>query len=186
MSSASQLEVAGTHDHLRRRDRSHLRSVSPSREPSVSAEPTLNHASFHSNAPCTHAGPCSPDTGCPCSMNNAHCTRTCRCSRECKCPSLVLCPSLRIHVVIGARRWQGCHCHSHLVKSYKKHRDKVVPACATDLCPCRKARRECDPDVCSPCGSKSCRNMQIQQRAAKVCALQSRCSIVCGFWSDGG
>ncbi|TBU37894.1 SET domain-containing protein [Dichomitus squalens] len=109
---------------------------------------------FVPNAPCAHTGPCSPDTGCACSLNNAHCASACRCAKTC------------------ARRWKGCHCPSLVVKSYKKHKkDKVIPACSTDLCPCRKARRECDPEVCSPC-RKSCRNLQIQQCLSKSVSVR--------------
>ncbi|KAM5545791.1 hypothetical protein V8D89_000829 [Ganoderma adspersum] len=101
---------------------------------------------FVPNAPCAHAGPCTLDTQCACSVNGTYCTRSCRCATTC------------------ARRWKGCHCPGVVMKGHKRH--KKTKARSTDTCPCKKARRECDPDVCTPCG-KSCRNMQIQQRRSK-------------------
>ncbi|PIL34576.1 transcription factor [Ganoderma sinense ZZ0214-1] len=106
---------------------------------------------FVPNAPCAHAGPCTVNTQCACSINSAHCTRSCRCGTTC------------------VRRWKGCHCQGVVAKGHKKHRR--TGACATDTCPCKKARRECDPDVCTPCGT-SCRNMQIQQRRSKSVSVR--------------
>ncbi|KAI1793730.1 SET domain-containing protein [Ganoderma leucocontextum] len=104
---------------------------------------------FVPNAPCSHIGPCTVDTQCACTINGTHCTRSCRCATTC------------------ARRWKGCHCPGMIAKGYKKYKKSTsIKACSTDICPCKKARRECDPDVCTPCG-KSCRNMEIQQRLSK-------------------
>ncbi|KAH9943538.1 hypothetical protein B0H21DRAFT_695633 [Amylocystis lapponica] len=102
-------------------------------------------SNFTPNEPCDHDGPCSEASHCPCFLNKAHCTRGCRCARDC------------------ARQWRGCLC-------VKKKHSKYKP-CATDSCPCRRAHRECDPELCTSCEIKSmvplhtakevCRNAQL-------------------------
>ncbi|KAL6299334.1 hypothetical protein BKA93DRAFT_742494 [Sparassis latifolia] len=91
---------------------------------------------FTPNEPCTHQGPC--DAQCPCSRNKAHCARECRCSKDC------------------SRRWRGCRC------TRRKH--MRTRACDTDRCPCRRANRECDPELCLSCEIK---NSQIQKGRQK-------------------
>ncbi|KAI0738354.1 hypothetical protein C8Q80DRAFT_1208481 [Daedaleopsis nitida] len=53
----------------------------------------------------------------------------------------------------------GCQCGMALPGRKKRN---VVSACLTNLCPCRKARRECDPKLCSSCIPK-CENTNLQR-----------------------
>ncbi|KAI0708772.1 hypothetical protein C8T65DRAFT_650065 [Cerioporus squamosus] len=120
----------------------------------------LEHTSaFIPNKPCNHPGPCVHNADCACADNAAHCSRSCACSVRC------------------ARRWAGCKCAVLVAKQYKRGpREVTMNPCSTDLCPCRKAKRECDPEVCAPCPKDSlCRNMQLQRGFPKlVQAKQSR------------
>ncbi|KAJ7597719.1 hypothetical protein C8J56DRAFT_920772 [Mycena floridula] len=77
--------------------------------------------------PCTHKGPCSdPDARCECYRNEQYCQRACRCLANCFI------------------RWQGCDC------------DPGVSCCrVSKWCACRKAQRECDPELCNACGARS-------------------------------
>ncbi|TFY52764.1 hypothetical protein EVG20_g10413 [Dentipellis fragilis] len=72
--------------------------------------------------PCTHTGPCMGDY-CPCYVNKGHCERNCHCELNC------------------IRRHRGCKC------TVIKH-EKL---CRTKKCPCYRAGRECDPELCLPC-----------------------------------
>lgn len=74
--------------------------------------------------PCDHEGPCIPGI-CRC----AHKKGKGFCEKGCGCP-----PTCTL-------RFQGCKC----AESGK--------ACASQtICPCRKVKRECDPDLCGTCG----------------------------------
>ncbi|KAA1477773.1 SET domain-containing protein [Dentipellis sp. KUC8613] len=93
--------------------------------------------------PCTHAGPCTGDY-CPCYVNKGHCERNCHCESNC------------------IRRHKGCNCT--MVK-----REKL---CRTKKCPCYRAGRECDPELCLPCEAEPadadanlCQNCLIQRGA---------------------
>ncbi|KAH0587994.1 hypothetical protein H2248_006737 [Termitomyces sp. 'cryptogamus'] len=99
---------------------------------------------FTPNPPCSHSGPCDASSGCPCFKNNAHCERSCRCDR--KCP----------------RRWHGCTCS-------KAKQEKI---CRTTRCSCFRARRECDPELCTKCEARYfesdiCKNISIQRSDRK-------------------
>ncbi|RPD53881.1 SET domain-containing protein [Lentinus tigrinus ALCF2SS1-6] len=105
---------------------------------------------FIPNKPCNHPGPCIHNGGCACAANAAHCSRSCGCSALC------------------ARRWKGCKCATMVVKQHKRGPRELMQPCSTDYCPCRKAKRECDPEVCAPCPEdSSCRNMQLQRGVPK-------------------
>ncbi|KAI0750473.1 hypothetical protein C8Q74DRAFT_1211933 [Fomes fomentarius] len=108
----------------------------------------IQHDSYR--PPCDHSGPCSVAMHCPCARSQVECSKLCACPKTC------------------TRKWQGCQCTSHQIKSHKKSaKETTVPPCAEDwLCPCRKAKRECDPEVCWPCG-KDCMNMQLQKGLSK-------------------
>lgn len=73
--------------------------------------------------PCDHLGPCSNNTGCSCYAEGVHCEKSCGCFDGC------------------TRKFQGCRCHSR------------GRPCRTDRCDCRRLNRECDPDICTTCGS---------------------------------
>ncbi|KAF8056606.1 hypothetical protein FPV67DRAFT_1431373 [Lyophyllum atratum] len=83
------------------------------------------------NWPCSHLGPC--DNNCPCFANDAHCERSCRCDRKC------------------LRRWRGCQC----AKSKQQGRQHIT--CKTSRCPCYRAHRECDPELCIKCEASTAR-----------------------------
>ncbi|KZP28321.1 SET domain-containing protein [Athelia psychrophila] len=97
------------------------------------------------NSPCSHEGPCDHRSQCDCYLNKAHCERNCRCSPKCH------------------RRWKGCQCA----------RSKIADTCSNvQRCACRKANRECDPDVCLKCKARDssgeiCHNVCIQQGRRK-------------------
>ncbi|KAH9830084.1 uncharacterized protein C8Q71DRAFT_911440 [Rhodofomes roseus] len=122
---------------------------------------------------CDHVGPCTAQTRCACFLNKSHCSRSCRCSPKC------------------GRRWTGCQCG-------RKGDGKNRRSCLTQACPCRRASRECDPELCTPCyepvrearfpgrlGSSSngarslqCRNCQIQLGCRKSLKLKHNESTV--------
>ncbi|KIM78185.1 hypothetical protein PILCRDRAFT_824654 [Piloderma croceum F 1598] len=104
----------------------------------------LDPNDFTPNNPCSHAGPCDHRAQCSCYLNKTHCERSCRCSMKC------------------SRRWRGCQCA----------RNKLDATCGTERCPCRKANRECDPDICTKCKAKDafsdiCQNASLQQGRRK-------------------
>jgi hypothetical protein len=75
--------------------------------------------------PCNHEGPCEAGT-CRCVGNGGQdltCEKSCGCEASCK------------------RRFKGCRC----VKKGKICSDE-------SKCSCLRAERECDPDLCGPCG----------------------------------
>ena len=87
-------------------------------------------------------------------------------------------------------RGRGCTCKAVTIKTYKRYaKEKTVPPCTTDACPCRKDRRECDARLCAPCGM-DCANMQLQRSAPKVrlvfVHLCLTCAHGCGEPSDRG
>ncbi|KAH9932330.1 uncharacterized protein B0H18DRAFT_1208615 [Fomitopsis serialis] len=124
-----------------------------------------NASQFTPNHPCDHAGPCTAQIQCACVLTKAHCTRNCRCSRQCN------------------RRWAGCRCGHNPARARERR------SCLIATCPCRRAGRECDPELCAPCfdsvreqrpgrvqvvfplkGSRpnTCRNCQIQLGCRKA------------------
>ncbi|KAI0773039.1 hypothetical protein BD413DRAFT_310658 [Trametes elegans] len=112
----------------------------PRKEPSLrKAEYADTTSTFVPNDPCSHTGPCGPDAVCVCYLNKAHCSRNCRCAKTC------------------LRRWAGCQCVDIAAKASAKFlKKRTIPRpCAGGHCPCRKARRECDPELCSTCCTSS-------------------------------
>ncbi|OAX43422.1 SET domain-containing protein [Rhizopogon vinicolor AM-OR11-026] len=92
---------------------------------------------FMPNEPCYHSGTCDASSNCSCFKNKAHCERNCRCPANC------------------ARRWKGCRC--------VKGRNGMS---CDKRCPCTKARRECDSELCVKCKCREtsiCANSQIKQ-----------------------
>lgn len=61
--------------------------------------------------------------GCACVDNHVNCEKFCTCPLDCP------------------RRWKGCDCK------------KKAKTCAAMTCDCFKANRECDPELCLPCGA---------------------------------
>lgn len=98
---------------------------------------------------CSHEGPCS-SADCECFRKRNNCGRECRCPPSCKWymhkrdrkSSL---DSFFTHFS-GRRRHKGCRCYEPA-----SGKDRV---CGTDRCPCFKAGRECDPDLCGSCGAR--------------------------------
>ncbi|KDQ53743.1 hypothetical protein JAAARDRAFT_39057 [Jaapia argillacea MUCL 33604] len=68
------------------------------------------------------------------------------------------------------RRWRGCKCKKGNCSELLK-------------CRCRKVGRECDPDVCSPCGARDpegrCKNVNIQR------GLMSNVEVKTGMYGLG-
>jgi hypothetical protein len=58
-------------------------------------------------------------------------------------------------MMLGARRWKGCHCSQR----------KIDGICGTERCPCRRANRECDPDLCVKCKARQVINASITRLA---------------------
>lgn len=58
-------------------------------------------------------------------------------------------PAMSLIMVVGARRWKGCHCAQ----------GKIDRICGTERCPCRKANRECDPELCVKCKARQVINV---------------------------
>nr|XP_018266780.1 uncharacterized protein I303_00756 [Kwoniella dejecticola CBS 10117]OBR88938.1 hypothetical protein I303_00756 [Kwoniella dejecticola CBS 10117] len=84
---------------------------------------------------CNHPGPCST-ADCWCFKENWMCGRNCGCSWDCE------------------RRFKGCQCYklTSAAEVANGHRPgKAV--CLPDKCPCAKMSRECDPELCGPCGA---------------------------------
>ncbi|WPG97283.1 Hypothetical protein R9X50_00005700 [Acrodontium crateriforme] len=103
--------------------------------------------------PCHHPGVACEDAVCTCFMLKIPCEKTCDCSKNC------------------SRKWQGCAC-----------RRKGRKLCYDDeTCACYQLGRECDPDLCGPCGActvldpvnldnppaGTCRNVSLQRGVAK-------------------
>ena len=83
---------------------------------------------FH---PCSHPGRCK-DAMCPCFRQQIACELACSCPDSCE------------------RRYRGCSCHKggdHQVCVSEKNPGKGG-------CECRALNRECDVDLCGPCGAK--------------------------------
>ncbi|KAF9008270.1 hypothetical protein BDQ17DRAFT_1407044 [Cyathus striatus] len=98
---------------------------------------------FVPNDPCSHTGPCSPAFNCQCYQNAAHCSSACRCSKT--CPRRLFCSCTKT---------------------------KKGNACTSDKCPCMRAKRECDPELCVRCSCRDaeanvCQNAQLQQGVKK-------------------
>ncbi|WWC99299.1 hypothetical protein V866_006200 [Kwoniella sp. B9012] len=97
----------------------------PPRFVSVNQAPALQE--------CNHPGPCVSEV-CPCFTAGWMCGRNCGCSFDCK------------------RRNMGCNCHRIFPGNGNK---STKGACTTiDTCPCARSGRECDPELCGPCGSE--------------------------------
>ncbi|WVQ76243.1 hypothetical protein IAR50_005908 [Cryptococcus sp. DSM 104548] len=79
---------------------------------------------------CAHDGPCSNNI-CVCAKTKWPCGRTCSCSVDC------------------VRRFRGCRCR----KIAKQKGKNVTRACQPSKCPCIKNYRECDRELCGPCGA---------------------------------
>ncbi|KAI9060749.1 SET domain-containing protein [Trametes sanguinea] len=92
---------------------------------------------FTSNERCDHPGACRPDTKCACFINQTRCSRLCRCSSDC------------------TWRWKGCRCAaSSATTATKRSKARDRRLCRGTQCPCRAAKRECDPAVCSCCDAQ--------------------------------
>ncbi|KAI0312596.1 hypothetical protein OF83DRAFT_1250200 [Amylostereum chailletii] len=112
-----------------------------------------NPDSFTPIDPCTHPGPCDATTQCPCWRDSLHCERNCHCPDACK------------------RRWRGCRC---------KATSASRAVCGTTRCPCVEAGRECDFELCGPCGARGrCANADIQYGREK------RLEVRVGEWGFG-
>lgn len=91
--------------------------------------------------------PCIDHIGQDCSTSNCHCLK-----RGDFCEKYCLCSSKCQY------RFPGCRCSSN---------------CSTNQCPCFKASRECDPDLCKVCGAgdypepKKCSNVLLQRMKKK-------------------
>ncbi|GIZ40274.1 hypothetical protein CKM354_000362000 [Cercospora kikuchii] len=80
--------------------------------------------------PCHHPGiPCS-DARCSCYNERVACEKTCSCGPGCK------------------RKWKGCACQS----STRANPKAKLVCWDDDRCVCFQKSRECDPDLCGPCG----------------------------------
>lgn len=107
---------------------------------------------FISEDPCNHPGPCDAAADCPCFHNKTYCEKSCRCSEKCEhSSSRSHLPSINsffffASILTGVRRYRGCRC-----KVYNKNKYLL---CNQEKCPCHKAGRECDPEVCISCKSK--------------------------------
>ncbi|KIJ51892.1 hypothetical protein M422DRAFT_118115, partial [Sphaerobolus stellatus SS14] len=76
---------------------------------------------------CQHSGPCDATADdCRCYRKKLHCHRNCSCDLTC------------------VRRPKGCRCKNSGRKM-----------CRTPKCPCFKAGRECDPELCLKCGART-------------------------------
>ena len=112
---------------------------------------TPYYASFHpkqssadfpsSNAPCSHPGELCVDAKlCACVSNGTLCQAACRCEtvpcESISCNTYSLFKTLNLSLS-GHRRRKGCQC--------KKTN------CQKASCPCFRANRECDPEICTVC-----------------------------------
>ncbi|KAF9494641.1 SET domain-containing protein [Pleurotus eryngii] len=111
----------------------------------------LDPQTYTSPGPCYHPGPC--DATCPCVLANVQCERKCLCDDFCP---------LR----------KGCKCKPQLVaKGNNKDRGVKRVCCRTKRCPCKRAKRACDPEQCVGCAisdsqSPTCCNMAALWAAA--------------------
>ena len=102
--------------------------------------------------PCMHAGPCSSQN-CGCVKAGLLCERFCACNVE-----------------TCAWKFDGCACHSLGKTCQKKQGDKQ--------CICIQLNRECDPDLCEPCGaferadSRRARDDILHATGCQNCQLQ--------------
>ncbi|KAH8116066.1 hypothetical protein DFH11DRAFT_1583984 [Phellopilus nigrolimitatus] len=115
----------------------------PSKERIIEGKETF------SSLPCQHLGPCGEQTKCICWENGLYCQRSCHCDLSC------------------VQRWKGCRCRATSSKGACKPYfigSRVVS------CPCVRADRECDPELCKSCSGRfrpTCRNMSIQHGRGK-------------------
>lgn len=118
-------------------------------------------SAYYGYQPCTHPGRCAPcpvDCGpnnceneghCTCINNHTPCDKFCGCSSDCEVFSSSLFDSISsrhysdLLNVTGPGRFKGCTCSTG-----------AAEVCKTN-CPCRKANRECDPELCFCVNSKS-------------------------------
>ncbi|WRT63754.1 uncharacterized protein IL334_000679 [Kwoniella shivajii] len=80
---------------------------------------------------CNHSGPCTAKN-CWCFKNDWTCGRNCICPSNC------------------VRRFRGCRCWKIASNNGLK---PGKGACLPGKCPCSKGNRECDPEICGPCGA---------------------------------
>ncbi|TFK49253.1 hypothetical protein OE88DRAFT_400504 [Heliocybe sulcata] len=95
-------------------------------EPLVFVEELDTYSRIAAIRPCSHDGPCNRRSKCPCWESQMRCQRNCRCDLECR------------------RRFPGCDCKSSGPYTCE----------SANFCPCARAGRECDPELCMPCFSK--------------------------------
>ncbi|KDQ53748.1 hypothetical protein JAAARDRAFT_161438 [Jaapia argillacea MUCL 33604] len=120
--------------------------------PKKELKPDRNRLPPPPKEPCRHSGPCDQfyltSTGhslehCHCAFNNTRCQRNCQCPTTCK------------------NRWKGCDCHN----------GRRTAVCGSDSCVCRRAGRECDPEICLSCNARDqthpCQNAHIQRGLSK-------------------
>ena len=79
--------------------------------------------------PCKHEGTCE-QAQCRCYRTETPCEKTCACAASC------------------TRRFRGCSCAIE-----GKDNPGKLPLCQTSQCPCWRMNRECDADLCGPCGA---------------------------------
>ncbi|PPJ53297.1 hypothetical protein CBER1_00984 [Cercospora berteroae] len=80
--------------------------------------------------PCHHPGISCSDARCNCYNERIACEKTCSCGPGCK------------------RKWKGCACQS----STRANPKAKLVCWDDDRCVCFQKSRECDPDLCGPCG----------------------------------
>ncbi len=128
-------------------------------------------------SPCSHRGRCGIDAPeCECYKSQQYCQRNCQCSDDCKHFTFITDQAwLLIHLFLGQYRFTGCKCRP----------SKIGLACTEHSnCFCRKAGRECDPELCLGCNARDsawgpqqcCRNADVQQQKHQV--------YMCQTWSS--
>ncbi|GAB0495065.1 hypothetical protein MMPV_006362 [Pyropia vietnamensis] len=113
--------------------------------------------------PCSHPGPCTSAAVCSCIKSGTHCERSCGCNSlrggggghrgavegvtaaaavaVAVGGAAAAASSSTLRLGLCPNRHPGCACK------------RGNPACTTSACACCAAERECDPDLCGPCGA---------------------------------